>query len=172
MTEVVQVLFGIQDADNDKGSVLYYSVIDPYFTVLGGQYLDALKFYYQEVALRLDKIIMGKITSIKITIDCELPDGIKTVADIYSDVQEEALFSFPKQGASGHFQHHVPTFNHGIFGQKKKVFYTEDPDVEYYAALLFNSANAPDWTGEYGAITDYRGVEVTTPPTLTKKFGK
>ena len=172
MNNKVRVVFTIEDADRDTGQVLYYSVIDPYFTVLGGQYLDALEAYYQELALRLDLLIMGKITAITVKLEFDLPSGLKVAPHVESDVQELAEFNFPKFGSSPFFQHNVPTFYHTIFGTQKKISWQHTPELASYTALLFNSANAPDWADEYGVITDNRGDVITAPPIVKKDWGQ
>lgn len=172
MVGIVKVTFTVEDADKDKGQVLYYTVLDPYFTILGGQYFDTLEFYYQELARRLDVIIMGAITAITISFDCALPVDIKAFPIITADVQELAEFTYPRVGGSTFFQHNIPTFDHTIFGQQKIVNWQYTPELAYYTALVFNSSGAPDWDDDYGVNTDRRGVVISSAPSVRKKFSK
>lgn len=170
--DIVKVTFGIQDAKAQTGHVLYYTVLDPYFTVLGGQWMEALKAYYKELAKRLDAIITGRVASISISIDCELPAGIKSGPIAHSDVEEGAEFRYPESGGSAYFRHRIPTFDHSLFGfgQTTLDYAFSTPEVTAYTMLTFQSSDAPDWAEEYGVITDNRGDVVTAPPRIKKKF--
>lgn len=168
MADIVKVTFGILDAKGQSSRVVYHSMIDPYFTGLGGQYIEVLKMYFQEVAKRLDQYIMGSIVSINISVDCALPVGIKVAPLTNSDVEEGAEFKFPEGANTAYFRHIIPTFDHALFGYGQTTLAWED--ISDYAMLLFQSEDAPSWPNEIGTITDNRGFEVNAPPRITKKF--
>lgn len=171
MANVITCTFFIQDAKSRSAKLLFRSNLDESFPMAAPeQALSAAIFYYQTLAQRLDLLINGRIANISIAVDVEMPLGIKSTAISYSDVEEGALFIFPKNAYSAYFRNTVPTFDHSIFLSGTELASGEFPvALTLYIQWLIASENE-DIYEDAGQITDNRGERVTGFPSIFKTF--
>jgi hypothetical protein len=170
---IAKITMSIIDAKARIGRLIFYTDVDSYGFVTGDR-LQEIDDYFSEVARRLDAIISGAIISLDISVSVNLSAGMKASPLATSDVEEKALFVYPKTASGGaYFAHRVPTFNHALFPPgTDQMAYSGHADVAYYAALVFNPTEALDWASEVGDASDNRGQSIKGAPLLYKRFSR
>lgn len=172
MAPVATFVISIRDAKRRRGKVIFHIDLSPTggFGGFNGVLEDAIE-YLQEIAKRINQVITGSILRLTLNVDLALPDGMRTVPEPESDIEEGGAFVY--EGKSVYFRNVIPTFNHELFpaGTSRLTAWYGDADLESLVLLLVQSTDAPDWPAEYGGITDNRGKHIhLVLPTIQKAF--
>lgn len=173
MATIATFTISFRDAKNKTGKMQYYLNLDDYGAFNGDTLLDAHD-YLQEVVKRVNEITKGVIVRCSLCIDIDLPSGLRTTAEPDSDVEEGARFIFPVTAYDTFFKSVIPTFDHARFPEGRKTIdpVTGDTDVRSLILMLIQPDIAPDWSPDYGGISDNRGVPLpdSALPVITKVF--
>lgn len=90
----------------------------------------------QDLAVLLDTILDGQLTGIAVTLDADLPGGLKASPVAGSENQRGALFSFSLDGSPYRHSVRLPAFKEGMFSGKEVDVL--DPDVVAFTTAMTN----------------------------------
>lgn len=152
MPHVWQATLTVRDDKRQTSEMLVY-ILTPDFLV--DQVHDPVEFA-QELAVYVDACITGAIVNITLTVSPALPDGIKTVPDSESDVEEGLLATYRTAG-NWVFKHRIPTWREDLLNADGTVFGTVETG-ELFAMMTQPEDLPANWA--IGAC-DRRGDDIT-----------
>lgn len=122
-----QASIGVKDADGNPRTM-------PLYASLGTLTLTQIAGYLQRAATLTNNVIEGKVTGINLTLDVDLPSGLRANPLNHSNVQEGALFDFGAANTTYKYGLWVPAFRQDIMVGKEVD--TADTDVSNFVNFL------------------------------------
>lgn len=160
--QIIKWTIVIEDDKRKKARTVLYTAFDVWPpdsspAAFAEQYRICLD-YVRELCTRLDAIIKGRIVSVTGSFVLTVT-GLKTYADLDSDIEEKARFSYTPTGSDqGTYAHELPAFDHSVFpAGVEEMDPAADVDLNYYATLIWHYMDAADWSIEQGYSANGRG---------------
>lgn len=122
--------------------------------------------FIQEMARFQDAVITGQITRLMLTIEVELPSGIKTAPLALSDVQEGVLYLLRTANNSA-VRLRIPTFDESLILVDGTVDSSEAAVIDLDELLTIPEELPADWGI---GVTDNRGDAVKQIEYASEKF--
>jgi hypothetical protein len=158
-----KVTFTIKDAKQRIGKLLlYYRYDDVGNSEFPAPYSLGVVEMTTFTGYVLDQMIKGQIIGINVSLDADLPAGIKLSPLDDSDVEEGAIFRYPTNSTGKpYFEHRIPTFDESLMPEGGKMSWLT-PGVPAIVGTWVSYVTQPEDTeleALPGAITQ-RGVDI------------